>query len=167
MDEALHSGLLHEEASQPGAGSLHQDALAIRRGVTRLLLGMGLAAVSEFQLPNGRRADVAALAPDGSLWLIEIKSSLADFRSDHKWPEYLDYCDRFYFAKAPELDEAIFPADHGLIVADTYGANILRESASRKLAGARRKSLLLAFALCASKRLNQMLDPEFDHRMIE
>ena len=80
-----------------------------------------MAPVSEVSLANGRRADIAAVAESGEIWIVEIKSSIEDFRTDQKWPEYRDYCDRLFFAVAPAFPNEILPADAGLIIADRYG----------------------------------------------
>ena len=84
-------------------------ALEILRGTSRMLIDTGLTLISEFALPNGRRADIAALDHDGTLTTVEIKSSLTDFRSDQKWPEYTEYCDRFYFAVRPDFPREVSP----------------------------------------------------------
>ena len=134
-------------------------AAAVQRGVCRMLRNAGHMPVPEFTLPSGRRADILSVNDRGEFWIIEIKSSLADFRSDSKWPDYSAYCDRFFFARPVELDDGIFPADSGLIVADAYGAQILRQPASHPMAAARRKALTLKFARTAAHRLLQIHDP--------
>ena len=96
-----------------------------------------MAAVSEVSLANGRRADVAAVAESGEIWIVEIKSSIEDFRTDQKWPEYREYCDRLFFAVAPAFPREILPADTGLIIADRYGGEIVR---GRARAQARRRA---------------------------
>ncbi len=139
-----------------------QDAVAmhIARGVSRLFAAMGHATVLELSLANGRRADVVALSASGEITIIEVKSCAADYRSDQKWPDYGEYCDRYYFAVSPDFPQAIIPDDIGLIVADAYGGAILRESAVHVLAAARRKAVTLRFAQCAAERLGRLLDPE-------
>ncbi|MBA4131210.1 MAG: DNA repair protein MmcB-related protein [Hyphomicrobium sp.] len=135
-------------------------ALEILRGTARMLIDAGLTPIAEFTLPNGRRADIAALDRTGILTIIEIKSSLADFRSDQKWPEYAEYCDRFFFAVKPDFPREILPAACGLILADRYGAEILRPAApAPPLTAARRKVLTLRFARTASLRLAAVIDP--------
>ncbi len=135
----------------------HQSASDIARGVDRLLTDMGMASIREFSLASGRRADIAALGKDGRILIIEIKSSVADFRGDIKWHEYLDYCDTFYFAVAPDFPLEILPGDFGIIIADRYGAEIARadpsEGADSKLTPARRKAVTLRFARAAAARL--------------
>ncbi len=69
-----------------------------------------------------------ALCGAGRLTIVEIKSSVADFRADRKWPDYRDFCDRFFFAIPDDVPEDLIPEDCGLIVADAYGAAIIREA---------------------------------------
>ena len=138
-----------------------QVAQAVSRGVCRLMAELGQATLTEFTLRTGRRVDVIALASDGSFTVIEIKSSLADFRADQKWPEYLEFCNQFYFAVPEDFPTEILPEDQGLMVADAYGAAILRPSAAWELAAARRKSLLLRFAQTAASRLQSLTDPGY------
>jgi hypothetical protein len=135
------------------------NALDICRGVHRLLIGLGHSCVSELPLANGRRADVTALSVAGALAIVEIKSSIEDFRSDHKWPEYSEFCDRFYFAVKPGFPIEILPEETGLIVADRYGGDIVREAPEARLSGARRKAMTLRFARAAALRLSVALDP--------
>ncbi len=119
----------------------------------------GFESLSEMPLGNGRRADVMALGPNGEIHIVEIKSSVADFNADRKWPEYIDYCDRFSFAVSPEFPVGILPASAGLILADGYGGDIARASPIAALAPARRKAVLLSFARAAAMRLQAQLDP--------
>ncbi|WP_158916409.1 DNA repair putative endonuclease MmcB [Caulobacter sp. S45] len=124
----------------------------VTRGTARLLVQLGYAPVLEAPLPNGRRADVLALGPKGELVIVEVKSSLEDYRADHKWSEYAPYCDAFYFAVAPEFPREILPEGLGLIVADGFGGAVLAEAPLCTLAPARRKALTLAFARLAALR---------------
>ncbi len=119
-----------------------------------------MAPVSEVSLASGRRADIAAVAESGEIWIVEIKSSIEDFRTDQKWPEYRDYCDRLLFAVAPAFPNEILPADAGLIIADRYGGEILRPAPEHKLAGARRKAVTLRLVHTAAFRLQAAIDPE-------
>ena len=135
-------------------------AFAICRGVARLLRAHGLAAISELALANGRRADVAAIADSGEIWIVEIKSCLEDFRADQKWPEYREFCDRLFFAVAPTFPREVLPEDTGLIVADRYGGEIVRAAPEHKLAGARRKTMTLRLARSDALRLQGVIDPE-------
>lgn len=147
------------------AAPKHQTADDIARGVDRLLLDMGLASIREFSLASGRRADITALGKDGRILIVEIKSSVADFRSDGKWQDYLDYCDTFYFAVAPEFPAKTLPETCGIIIADRFGAEILRadpsEGPERTLKAARRKAVTLRFARAAASRLmTSLLDDQ-------
>ncbi|MEM7269755.1 MAG: MmcB family DNA repair protein [Pseudomonadota bacterium] len=135
-----------------------QPGQLIARGVCRWFLGEGFAPVTEFAPARGLRADVTALARDGEIWVVECKSSRADFLSDAKWSGYLDWCDRFFFAGPPELAE-LFPDEHGLIAADGYGAEVLRPSPLSKLPAARRKSQTQRLARVAALRLQTLTDP--------
>jgi hypothetical protein len=125
----------------------------VTRGARRFLRASGFAILSEFPLPNDRRADLIALSSDGGLRIVEIKSSRADFLADRKWFDYLDCCDRFYFAIPNELPSDGFPADAGLILADAHGAMLEREAPLQKLAPGRRRAMLLRFAAIAAERL--------------
>lgn len=135
------------------------NALDICRGVHRLLIGLGHSCVSELPLANGRRADVASLSARGDIHIIEIKSSIEDFRADQKWPDYQDFCDCFYFAVKPGFPVDILPEEAGLILADRYGGEIVREAPEARLPAARRKAMTLRFARAAALRLSIALDP--------
>jgi hypothetical protein len=143
-------------------GRQSETALAIQRGVCRLLRQAGFAVLPEFTLGSGRRADVIALNPAGLIWIVEIKSSLADFRCDMKWPEYRDYCDRLFFAIPGDLDPEIMPADTGLIIADMFGAEVIREAPETPLHASRRRAVTLAFGRSAAQRLHALHDPMAD-----
>ena len=135
--------------------SLDPGAAESARGVLRLLHDYGFAGVTEMTLANGRRADVAAIGPGGEISIVEIKSSVADFKSDQKWPEYRPFCDRFYFAVAAHFPQDLIPEETGLIIADAYGGAVIREPDVEKLAAARRKAVTLRFARLAAARLCQ------------
>jgi len=146
----------------PQIVDLRQSATALRvqRGVMRLLRETyDMCCYAEVPLANGRRADVVGLGPKGEIWIVEIKSSLTDYQVDRKWPDYKDYCDRFYFAKPPELDPDIFPASEGLIVADGHDGAMLREAPHDPLASARRKAMLLKLARLGADRIHTLMDP--------
>ena len=139
-------------------------AIDVARGVTRLFCRQDLFAICEVPLPNGRRADMMAIDPKGCLVIVEIKVAKADLLGDCKWTDYLDYCDRFYWAVPPELarlceGERFLPSEAGLIVADRYDAALVRDAAERPLAPARRKAELLRFARRAARRLSAQIDP--------
>jgi hypothetical protein len=137
----------------------------VARGVARLFLRHDLMSVTEVPLGNGRRVDVFALCPKGIVTIVEIKVSKADFLGDTKWVEYLDYCDRFFWAVPKGFDlalldrETALPARTGLIVADRYDAAILREPQSVMLSSARRKVETLRFARRAARRLLESIEP--------
>ena len=124
----------------------------VTRGAARLLAALSYAPLAEVTLPNGRRADLMALGPKGQIFIVEVKSSVEDFRADQKWWEYQPYCDAFAFAVAPEFPRDVLPDEPGLMVADAFGGAVLREAPSVPLAGARRKALTLAFARLAAMR---------------
>ncbi|MEM7427886.1 MAG: MmcB family DNA repair protein [Pseudomonadota bacterium] len=140
-------------------GRQSETAAAVQRGTGRMLREAGLAFVTELPLVTGRRVDLIAVDQKGVISVIEIKSSVADFRADSKWHEYREFCDYLYFAVPPELPHEILPADTGLIVADAYGAEILRSAPEHKLTAARRKAVLLRFARAAALRLHNVFDP--------
>jgi hypothetical protein len=137
-----------------------QTALAVSRGTQRLLLSLGLSCVSELPLASGRRADLVAVRHDGEIWIVEIKSSVEDFRVDQKWPDYRMHCDRLFFATAPHVPQDIFPREAGLIVADGYGGEMIREAPEHRLHASTRKSVMLAFARAAALRLQALADPQ-------
>lgn len=129
------------------------DGVAIARGVVRLLAERDLPSITEVRLKNGRRADVMAVARDGEIWIVEVKSSVADYRSDGKWGDYLEFCDRYFFAVPPDFPADLIPAECGLIVADAFGGEIVRHAPAERLPAARRKAVTLRFARMAAARL--------------
>lgn len=133
-------------------------AADVARGVSRLLLQDGYAPILEFTLPNGRRLDVAAIGPGGEILGVEIKVALADLRCDTKWPEYLDYCDLFYFAIPPDFPPEHVPHQTGLIVADRYGGEIVKAAEVQSLHASRRKAVTISFANVAAARLSAILE---------
>ena len=143
----------------PPDGRQSGTALMIARGVRRLLKARGFSSVTELPLIDGRRADIVAVNGEGEVLIIEVKSSPADLRADRKWRDYLAACDRLYFAISEHTPVAIMPAEAGLIVADPYGAEILREADMRRMASATRRALLLRFAQAAADRLHRLADP--------
>lgn len=140
-------------------GRQSEQAAAIQRGACRMLLALGHSVVTELPLSTGHRADIVALGRTGEIWIVEIKSSLADFQADGKWPEYRGHCDRLFFAVANDFPLDVLPEDTGLILADRYGAELLREAPEHKLAGGRRKAVTLRFARAAAHRLHTFADP--------
>jgi hypothetical protein len=145
----------------PAGDTLQRMAAAdICRGAARLLRAHGLATVAEMSLANSRRADLAGISDGGEIWIIEVKSCLEDFRSDQKWPEYSAFCDRLFFAVAPDFPREVLPPDTGLIIADRYGGEIVRPAPEHRLAGARRKAMTLRLARIAAMRLQAAVDPD-------
>ena len=141
---------------QPGVFGVTSD---VARGVSRMMLDRGFSPLLEFTLPNGRRLDVAAISDAGEIAAVEIKVSLADYRADEKWPDYLEYCDRYYFAVPEGFPPEILPAAHGLIIADKFGAAIVREAPHSPITAARRKALLIRFGRTAAERVQRAADP--------
>lgn len=133
----------------------------LARGVCRHLLSHNFASLEEFVPTSGLRVDVIALGPSGQIWVIECKSSRADFNSDRKWQGYLEWCDRFFWAVDTDFPVEILPDETGLIMADRYDAQIVRYGPEAKLAPARRKVLVNKFSRCAAKRLLAYRDPDF------
>jgi hypothetical protein len=156
------AGLRHDRAMpviEPGLGNPFVDgrqspsALMIRAGVERHLAHHRHATLPEFTLKTGRRADLMCLSAKGEFIIVEIKSSIEDFRVDSKWPEYRDFCDRFYFATHVDVPAEIFPQSEGLIIADRFGAEIVRPAEALKLGAATRRALTLRFARQAALRM--------------
>jgi hypothetical protein len=142
-------------------GRQSERALAVRKGVLRLLAGMYAYALPEVTLASARRADLVAIGRDGMISIIEIKSSKEDLMADRKWPEYRAFADRLFFATLPDVDETLFPGDAGLIVADSFGGAIVREAPAHPLAAATRKALLVRLARLGAARLSALEDPAF------
>jgi hypothetical protein len=135
------------------------DAARLARSVCRAFDQRGYASLVEFPLASGHRADVMALHRGGALAIVEIKSSAADFRADRKWRAYREWCDRLYFAVPDGFPAELIPDDCGLVVADGFGAELLREAPHLPLTGARRKAVTLRFALAGAARLRRLVDP--------
>jgi hypothetical protein len=144
------------------AGVRPEATRAVRRGAARCLRQAGFAALHEMTFPSGRRADIVALGPANDIWIVEVKSCLADFRADAKWVDYADYCDALVFAVSPSFPAELIPEPVGLIIADAYGGELVREPARAALAPARRRALVHAFARMAAQRLGRIEDPDFD-----
>ncbi len=136
------------------------DAALLARGVCRTLEQLGYVSLVEFPLANGQRADILALGKAGDLVIVEIKSSVADFRADRKWSAYRDFSDRLYFAVPNDFPRPLIPDECGLMVADTFSAAVLRDGSTTRLDAARRRALTMRFARIAATRLRRLLDPE-------
>jgi hypothetical protein len=139
-------------------GRQSETALVVARGTRRLLRRLNFSTVTELPLLSGRRADIVALAMDATIIVVEIKSSVADFRADAKWQDYRAHCDRLYFAETLPIE--IMPQDTGLILADAFGAEILRQAPEHRIAAATRRAVLMRFAHAAAHRLHRLSDPE-------
>jgi hypothetical protein len=136
------------------------SAALLTRGTCRALEQLGYASLVEFPLANGRRADILALGRTGDLVIVEIKSSVADFRADRKWSAYRDFSDRLYFAVPNDFPRPLIPDEVGLIVADSFSAAVLRDGSATRLDAGRRRALTMRFARIAATRLRRLLDPE-------
>lgn len=137
-----------------------QPGQLIARGVTRQLAALGFASVEELVPTRGLRVDVMALGPKGEIWIVECKSSRADFMSDSKWDGYLEWADRFFWAVDTDFPTEVLPDDTGLIIADAYGAETIRMGPETRLAGGRRKAMMQKFAFHAARRLHALRDPD-------
>ncbi len=153
MKQSLHKIACDLAAPSPELAQL------LARGICRALADHGLATLTEFILSSGRRVDVIGLDRSGQTTIVEIKTSVADFRTDQKWPEYLEFCDQFFFAVPEDFPQEMLPGNCGLMVADAYGTAILRESPALRLNGARRRAQILRFGIVAAERLGRLLDP--------
>jgi hypothetical protein len=147
---------LHSDARQS------QAAQDIARGTSRCLDAHGFAILPEVVLANGRRADMMGVSETGEVWIIEIKSSLDDFRTDQKWPDYRDFCDRFYFAVAPAFPREVLPPGVGLILADRYHGEVVRPTNAHRMVASRRKAVVTRFARAAALRLHAYTDPVYE-----
>ncbi|WP_062014787.1 MmcB family DNA repair protein [Aureimonas sp. AU4] len=134
-------------------GRQSERALLVRRGVQRLLMQMRVSVLPEIPLSGGRRADLIGLGEKGDVLIVEIKSSIEDFRADRKWPEYRLHCDRLYFATHPGVPLDIFPEECGLLLSDGYGAEMIREAPEHRLGAPARKALTLRLARLSADRL--------------
>jgi hypothetical protein len=157
----------HTELVPPIDGRQSPTALSVARGVGRLMLTRGFAVVHELPLATGRRADIVAVGRDGEIWIVEIKSSIEDFRADHKWEDYRVSCDRLFFASHVGVPAEIFPEEAGFILADRFGAEMLREAPEHRLAGATRKAMLVKIAQTAAQRLHGLMDPDAGTDLLE
>ncbi|MCE8546562.1 MmcB family DNA repair protein [Ruegeria pomeroyi] len=137
-----------------------QPGQRLARGVSRHLRAHGFVSVEEFVPARGLRVDVMGLGPKGEIWVVECKSSRADYQADSKWQGYLEWCDRYFWAVDVEFPAELLPSESGLLIADAYDAEIVRMAPEQKLAPARRKVLIQKFATHAARRLQALRDPE-------
>jgi hypothetical protein len=126
--------------------------IEVTRGAARLCLDLGLAPIFEFTVKTGRRADICALSSKGKITIIEVKSCIEDLKADFKWHEYEGFCDKFYFAVGLDFPHNALPNGVGVIVADGFGAHILKDAVETPLNAARRKAVTLMFARHAAMR---------------
>lgn len=131
----------------------------LARGVCRCLAAHGFAPVEELVPARGLRVDVMGLGPKGEIWIVECKSSRADFQTDSKWEGYLEWCDRYFWAVDQDFPTDILPPDSGLMIADSYDAEIIRMPDETRLPPARRKVMVQKFATHAARRLLALRDP--------
>jgi hypothetical protein len=136
-----------------------ERTLLVCRAAQRFCAARGWAPVAEMPLPNGRRADLLALLPDGGFVVVEVKSCARDFLSDGKWHEYREYCDRLFFAVDLDFPQELLPDDVGLVVAEGPDAVMVRDAPTHGLAPARRRALLHRYAVTAAARLAALQDP--------
>lgn len=142
---------------------------AVCRGICRLFARNGIWALAEMPLRNGRRADLMGIDGKGRIVIVEVKTARSDLMGDGKWPDYLDFCDRFYWGLPPELDRACLegadfrPDMCGVIVADEYDAEIVRPAPTNPLghplAAARRRVEVERLARTALRRQLVAVDP--------
>ncbi len=150
----------------PETQTLPAGAVAVARGVSRLFLRNQIMVQPEVSLRNGRRADLMGINAKGEIIIVEIKCARGDLLGDQKWTEYLEYCDRFFWACPAGFDcspidgEAFLPERTGLIIADAYDAEIARPAALVPLAAARRKVEVERLARLAMRRLMGIADPD-------
>lgn len=146
----------------PGRPEITQ---AVTRGAARWLRQRGLSPIVEVPLADGRRADIVAVSEAAEIVIVEVKSSLEDFRVDSKWGDYLAWCDRFYFATPQTFPLELLPAETGVILADAFGAELVRDDSrapeATRLSAARRKALLVRLSRLAGERLQRQADPTF------
>lgn len=161
VDLALSDHTIYDPRLVMSASAVEpMTAALLARGICRALEQLGYTSLVEFPLINGRRADIIALGKTGDLMIVEIKTSVADFRADRKWTAYRDFSDRLYFAVPNDFPRALIPDECGLMVADSFGAALLREGGTTPLNPGRRRALTLRFARIAATRLRRCLDPD-------
>ncbi|KNG95666.1 hypothetical protein ATO11_01460 [Pseudaestuariivita atlantica] len=136
-----------------------QPGQLLARGVVRHLASLGMVCIEEFTPERGKRVDVMAMGPKGEIWVVECKSSRADFMADGKWQGYLEWCDRYFWAVDEAFPTDLLPEGTGLIIGDAYDAEVLRMAPEEKLAAARRKAVTRRFATHAARRLMAARDP--------
>lgn len=159
-DRGMDAALLADPATLAGQSAL------VARGISRLFARNDIWCLPEMPLRCGRRADLMGIDAKGQVVIVEIKVARGDLLGDGKWPDYLDYCDRFYWGIPPAMDRAPLdstgfrPECCGVIVADGYDAEIVRPAPLRPLAAARRKVEVERLGRTALRRLLVTRDPD-------
>ena len=147
------------------AAAAGETAADVARGIQRLFARNDVWLMPEIPLRNGRRADLMGLDPKGRVIIVEIKVQRGDLLGDGKWPDYLDFCDRFYWGVPPQLDRTPLEGDGyrpdccGIVVADGYDGEIVRPAPLHPLAAARRKVEVERLARAAMRRMTVACDP--------
>lgn len=154
----VHTSFMFVRMTQIPLSEL-QPGQVLARGTARALSELGLDSLPEMVLRPRLRADLMAIDRKGEIWIVECKSSRADFTSDRKWDGYLEWCDRYFWAVDQDFPTDLLPEGTGLFIADGYGAEMIREAPLSKLAPARRKALTLDFARASARRLQRLCDP--------
>ncbi|MEM9278651.1 MAG: MmcB family DNA repair protein [Pseudomonadota bacterium] len=148
--------LISDSSGNIGIDNRQSDlAMTVRKGILNGFAESDWVFVPELTLANGRRVDLISLDSRGLIRIIEIKSSIYDYKSDQKWHEYKDFCDAFYFASHPDVPQETFPENEGFILADAHGCEVLREATIGKLPAPTRKVLTLRIARIAAERLRR------------
>jgi hypothetical protein len=154
------NGSTHLAGGTGGDGAIQMPgARGLARGVCRSLYHLGYTCLTEFKLASRRRVDIIGMDAGGVIMIVEVKSSIEDFRADRKWREYQDFCDFFFFAVAEDFPREVLPEECGLLIADPYGAVLVRQAPELKLNAARRRAQTLRFAHVAGQRLARFVDP--------
>ena len=141
------------------------DAGSVCRGIQRLFARNDIWLMPEMPLRNGRRADLMGLDTKGRIVIVEVKVQRGDLLGDGKWPDYLDFCDRFYWGLPPQLDRNILNGEDyrpdccGIVVADSYDGEIVRPAPLHPLAATRRKTEVGRLARAAMRRATVAIDP--------
>lgn len=159
MGSAVFNNTVHSLISD---GRQSTVAQFIQRGIMRYLRSAhDMCCYTEVPLGNNRRADIVAISSKGEIWIVEIKSSAVDLRTDTKWSDYKEYCDKFFFCKPHELAGEIFPYTEGLMVADGYSGDVIRAATENRMSAPRRKAMLLKLSRLGADRVHKLLDPSF------
>tara|TARA_B100001057_G_C22630463_1_gene864184 strand:- start:383 stop:880 length:498 start_codon:yes stop_codon:yes gene_type:complete len=161
MDLAKYSLFVHPKVMNTQHNDFAQSGKLLARGAARHLSDLGFVSLEEFVPRRGLRLDLFALGPKGELWIIECKSSKADFKSDDKWQNYLEWGDKFFWVVDSDFPTDILPQKTGLIIGDAYDAALIREAPYHPVAPTRRKTLVHKFATKAAERLHRVRDPCF------